>query len=80
MTPPAARECILAVDDTPETLEVLDRNLTSHGYRVLCASGVSEAIHQLDIDTVDILITDLKMPGASGLDLIRHVQEHRGRT
>src|SRR5512137_2969196 len=70
------KECVLAVDDAPTTLEVLERNLTTQGYRVFTAQSVSEAITVLKTTPVDLVITDLKMPGVSGLDLIRHVREN----
>lgn len=70
------KERILVVDDVPDTLEVLQRNLTSQGYQVLTAPGVVEAIRILEGTPVDLVITDLKMPGGSGLDLIRHVREN----
>jgi DNA-binding NtrC family response regulator len=72
----AEKERILVVDDAPDTLEVLRRNLTSEGYQVLTASNVPEAIQLLEGVTVDLVITDLKMPGVSGLDLVRHVREN----
>ncbi len=67
---------LLAVDDTPSTLELLQRNLTSQGYQVFTASNVAEAIRLLESTPVDLVITDLKMPGASGMDLIRHLREN----
>jgi two-component system response regulator HydG len=70
------KECILAVDDAPTTLEVLERNLTTQGYRVFTTQSVPEAITILKTTPVDLVITDLKMPGVSGLDLIRHVREN----
>jgi two-component system response regulator HydG len=70
------KECILAVDDAPTTLEVLERNLTTQGYRVFTAQSVPEAITILKTTPVELVITDLKMPGVSGLDLIRHVREN----
>ncbi|NVL92916.1 MAG: response regulator, partial [Desulfobacterales bacterium] len=70
------KECILVVDDAPNTLEVLRRNLTSKGYKVFTAPGVVEAIKILDATPVDLVITDLKMPRVSGLDLVRHVREN----
>ncbi|MBI5533553.1 MAG: sigma-54-dependent Fis family transcriptional regulator [Deltaproteobacteria bacterium] len=72
----ATKERILAVDDSPDTLEVLRRNLASHGYQVLIAPGVAEAVRILEEGPVDVVVTDLKMPGASGLDLIRHVRDN----
>ena len=76
MAPSVAKECILVVDDAPNTLEVLRRNLTSKGYQVFTAPGVVEAIKILDTTPIDLVITDLKMPRVSGLDLIKHVREN----
>ncbi len=70
------KERILLVDDSPETLEVLERNLVSLGFRILTAPDVAQAIKILDANPVDLVITDLKMPGASGVDLVRHVREN----
>ena len=76
MTKSEKREHILVVDDAPETLEVLQRNLTSRGYRVYTASGVEEALRILDAEPIDLVITDYKMPRVSGMDLVRHVREN----
>ncbi len=71
---------VLVVDDAPATLEVLARNLLRRGYRVVTAPGVLEAIRILEQSTIDLVITDLKMPGASGLDLTRHVHANHKDT
>jgi len=76
MAPSIEKEHILVVDDAPNTLEVLRRNLESQGYKVFTAPGVVEAIKILDATPVDLVITDLKMPRVSGLDLVRHVREN----
>jgi len=67
---------ILAVDDSLDTLEVIQRNLTPEGYKVYTASSVNEAVNILETDSIDLVITDLKMPIVGGLDLIRHVREN----
>ncbi len=67
---------ILVVDDAPDTLEVLQRNLTSKGYRVFTAQSVPEAVDFLESTPVDLVITDYKMPKITGMDLIRHVHEN----
>jgi DNA-binding NtrC family response regulator len=67
---------ILVVDDAPNTLEVIKRNLSTEGYRVFTAPGVAEAISVLESTRLDLVITDLKMPRVSGLDLVRHVREN----
>ena len=70
------KERLLIVDDALDTREVLQRNLSSQGFQVATASNVAEAVSVLESIPVDLVITDLKMPGASGLDLVRHVREN----
>jgi DNA-binding NtrC family response regulator len=72
----AKKEIILVVDDSPDTLELLQRNLKSKGYRVFAAPGAVEAIKILESTPVDMVITDLKMPEVDGLSLVRHIQEN----
>lgn len=67
---------ILVVDDALDTLEIVSRNLSSHGYEVLAATSVAEALNILEGEKIDLVITDYKMPGTSGLDLVRHVREN----
>jgi len=76
MTAAIEKERILVVDDAPEALELIQRNLTPHGYRVFTASSAAEAVRLLDSAPVDLVITDLKMPKVSGLDLVRHVRQN----
>lgn len=80
MLNPQTRETILVVDDSPDTLEVLRRNLEEEGFAVECAPGVAQAVDLLSRQKIDVVITDLKMPGASGLDLVRHVRENYKQT
>jgi len=74
------KEHILVVDDARQTLEVIERNLTLLEYVVFTAPGVEEAIRVLESTPIDLVITDLKMPQVSGLDLIRHVRENYKNT
>jgi DNA-binding NtrC family response regulator len=67
---------ILVVDDAPDTLEVLQRNLSGKGYRVFTAKDANEAIRILEANPIDLVITDLKMPKISGLELIRHIRDN----
>jgi DNA-binding NtrC family response regulator len=67
---------ILIVDDSPDTLEMIKRNLNSKGYLTFTAPGAAEAIEILDKTTIDLLITDIKMPKVSGYDLMEHVQKN----
>jgi DNA-binding NtrC family response regulator len=70
------KDSILVVDDAPDTLELLQRNLESRGYQIFTAPNAMEAIKILETTVVDLVITDLKMPGASGIELIRHIREN----
>jgi DNA-binding NtrC family response regulator len=76
MTPSPEKERVLVVDDSAETLEVLERNFSAAGYLVLTSGSVAEAIRLLDGTRVDLVVTDLKMPKVSGLDLVRYVREN----
>lgn len=67
---------ILVVDDSPVTLEVVGRILRQKGHSVETAADVAGAVSRLDGGPLDLVITDLRMPGADGLDLVRHVREN----
>jgi len=67
---------ILVVDDSLDTLELLQRNLTQAGYTVFSAPGVHEAMDVLEDNHVDLVITDFQMPLVSGLELCRNLKKH----
>lgn len=67
---------ILVVDDSVSTLKVLERNLVTQGYVVFTAQDVANAVELLENTTVDLVVTDLRMPRIGGLDLIRHVRSN----
>lgn len=69
-------EHILVVDDSPDTLELIERILAAQDYHVLTAGGVESAISIIESRPIDLVITDIKMPGADGFDLLRHVKEN----
>lgn len=75
----ARSAAILAVDDSPDALELVQRHLTPAGHRVIAVSSAAEASRLLKEAAFDLVITDMKMPRASGLDLIRHIRtNYRG--
>jgi two-component system, NtrC family, response regulator HydG len=67
---------ILIVDDSPETVELLKRNLETMGYQIYSAGNVQSAVKLLESLPVNLVITDLKMPGENGTVLLRHVVEN----
>lgn len=76
MTDTSNRARLLIVDDSADTRELLDRNLSSQGYSVFTAADVAQALAILGSTRIDLVITDLKLPGVSGLELVRHVSEN----
>ena len=76
MTKSESKESILVVDDAINTLEVIKRNLVSKGYQVYTATSVDEALRILEEISMDLVITDYKMPWVGGLELVRHVREN----
>lgn len=71
-----AHESILVVDDSEETVELIKRNLESAGYTIYTAANVQAAIRNLEMRAFDLVITDLKMPDGSGLEIVRHASEN----
>jgi two-component system response regulator HydG len=67
---------ILVVDDSLETVELIKRNLESEGYQVYTASNVQSGLKLLSTVNVNLVVTDLKMPGDNGIELVRHVSEN----
>ncbi len=68
---------LLFVDDEQRILEELFELATYLGHKVYMASDADEALNILDknIKLIDIVFTDLKMPGKSGLELVRDIEK-----
>ncbi|MBT9554449.1 MAG: sigma-54-dependent Fis family transcriptional regulator [Myxococcales bacterium] len=64
---------ILVVDDEPSLRVVLSANLRREGYEPLQAASGEEAIELLSKETVHVLVTDLRMPGIDGMELLEYV-------
>jgi len=71
-------EHILIVDDNPDTLQMIARQLKSKGWQVSTATDVSMALPILEQEHIDLVLTDYKMPKVTGLELIRHLRSHFG--
>ncbi len=69
-----AEERILVVDDEAAQRDILGGFLRKQGYEVREAASGPAALALLRAETVDLLITDVKMPGMSGLDLLREAR------
>ncbi len=65
---------VLAVDDDPEMCRLLSDILVGEGYSVLAVGNSLEAARVLKREEFDVLITDLKMDGLKGLDLLEETK------
>ena len=71
---------MLVVDDSAATREVLGRNLRAGGHDVVTCSDVPGAFAALKSQAFDLIVTDYRMPGADGMELVRHVRDHHRNT
>jgi CheY-like chemotaxis protein len=67
---------ILVVDDEPLIQSILAEEFEDAGYEVSKASSGSEAFQTLIQNKVDLIVSDVKMPGMSGIDLLLKIQSH----
>jgi len=68
------RPRILVVDDDLGSRTLTAIVLTEAGYSPTCVATVARALERLERSGADLVVTDLLMPGADGLDLLRAVQ------
>src|SRR5262245_21361606 len=84
--PPSRRPCpsrglrmsdtsmLLVADDDPAVRQSLERTLTREGYGVVLAPDGQAALDRLRQGGVDLLLSDLKMPGLTGLELLKEAK------
>ena len=80
--PPASEEpapslqgvSVLIVDDEPDALEVMEAALQSCGATIVSASSARDALQTLERVDVDVLLSDIAMPGEDGCELIRTIR------
>ncbi|MDM8549999.1 SpoIIE family protein phosphatase [Desulfobacterales bacterium HSG2] len=68
-------EKILVVDDEPDILERLETVLLYEHYNVRTASSGEEALEIFQTEPFDLVIADIKMPGMSGLELLKRLKQ-----
>ena len=71
----ASRPRILVVDDESSMREMLRIVLRRDGYEVVLASSGNEAIQQLQTATFDLLLSDIRMPDTSGVEVLREARQ-----
>ena len=68
---------VLVVDDDPVVARSFDRVLSGKGYAVITASSGQEALNKIENEEYDVVFTDIKMPGMSGLEMAEQVKQRR---
>jgi DNA-binding NtrC family response regulator len=71
---PASRGRVLVVDDNSRARQSMADVLQQAGHQVFACSSGREALQLLDKETIDVVLTDLQMPGMTGLELIRALE------
>jgi DNA-binding NtrC family response regulator len=66
---------VLVVEDRSSLRTMLRRTLTAQGYRVLDVESVPEARRMLSSSRISVTLTDLRLPGGSGMDVLRAARE-----
>ena len=72
---PADAVTVLVVDDERSNVESLDKIFLREGMRVLTAPDAKAALEIVRTHRVHVVVTDLMMPGTTGLDLLRAVKQ-----
>ena len=67
---------ILVVDDEKIMLSLFSRMLSSTGYHVLTADSGAAALQALANNQVELVFTDVNMPGGDGISLISKIRQH----
>jgi DNA-binding NtrC family response regulator len=75
-----ATASILVVDDEPEFLRSVEKILRKEGFFVVTAEGGGAAIQELARRPFDLVLTDLRMPGLSGQELLEAIHDASGGT
>ena len=65
---------ILVVDDDPVVAKCIDRVLTAKGFAVINARNGEDALTKLRNETYDVVFTDIKMPGISGIEVAERIK------
>ncbi|MEO8201990.1 MAG: sigma 54-interacting transcriptional regulator, partial [Gemmatimonadota bacterium] len=66
---------ILCIDDEPSVGVVLENGLEQLGHETVLASSVDEGMQQVNRQPFDLIISDYRMPNATGLDLLQRLRE-----
>ena len=64
-------ETVLIVDDDPMILSFIKEEIAQYGYKPILANNAEEALALAEEERIDLLLTDIMMPGINGVDLAK---------
>ena len=67
---------ILVVDDEPSICDILEKFLKKKGYDVFRANDGKKAMALVESSPIDLIVSDIKMPGMSGVELLQKLREN----
>lgn len=67
---------VLVIEPNRIYLPVIARRLAAHGFRIATARTAQDALAELHRIPVDLLLSELRLPGASGTELVRMIREN----
>ena len=71
---------VLLVDDEPEIIEMFEVILEQEKYTISKALSAEEAMEQIDQTEFDIIVSDMRMTGATGLDVLKYINKKKHRS
>ncbi len=75
ITRPKSTRTLLLVDDEENILSSMRRLLRPDGYRIVCARSAAEALHRLAESPIDVIVSDQRMPGMTGVEFLRRAKD-----
>ncbi|WP_374962913.1 sigma-54-dependent transcriptional regulator [Spongiibacter tropicus] len=67
---------VLIIDDEPDIRELLEITISRMGLHTEAVGCVADALHCLASRPIQLCLTDIKLPDGTGLDIVRHIQQH----
>lgn len=74
------KNCILVVDDDPYVLDSVSLLLEKYGYEVVACVDAKDALSKFMTDRIDVVLTDIRMPHVSGIELLEKIHAHHAET
>ena len=74
------KKTILCVDDHEQSLSIRKLMLETRGYRVVTSTTGEKAVEIFSRGGIDLVLTDLMMPGMDGNELVRHIKQQSPET